>query len=525
MILNERHYKTRSISIIKDIKRTIITITTFFLLSIQTHGINNACLENGQCPAAAEVYDDDDKWWREEGITALKIWYDFECENIFSKPRPVHSDATWLQLRNAYKKVVGSSNSTVDLHSSKSGFNVKIKAEQAEGKGRGVYITEPVKKGQLVWTATKQSARFKDGSSYKEFLFTIPVDLACDVMQWAYVQSFGKDDFSRSKLNNQKEGAKIVLTEKEENDTKDRDIKNSEGGDIEEIAEEEEKVEVGKETANRDKEVEEMDKIDEVEEIEEIENEEEIEEEDEWEVADEEEEGEEEEEEEEVEEVEEEEVEEKEEVEEIEEVEDVEEDEEMDEEDEEDEEHIVEEEDEVKQMKEVNEKMTEEETESDDSLEEKEEEEKGKVERQEGKEEGKQGEREEIDEEGWGNEEGDEEEEEDIEWDEWDYPEDWDEWDYPEDWDELEYWEDDELEEGQILLICVDLDEGSFMNSGYWQEEDNSNLGCISEAGSKVLGGCKQNYFALRDIDAGEELLVNYGEFALPHGWDSFGLQ
>merc|ERR1711957_746637 len=268
---------------------------------------------------------------------------------------------------------------TVDLHSSKSGFNVKIKAEQAEGKGRGVYITEPVKKGQLVWTATKQSARFKDGSSYKEFLFTIPVDLACDVMQWAYVQSFGKDDFSRSKLNNQKEGAKIVLTEKEENDTKDRDMKNSEGGDIEEIAEEGEKVEVGKETANRDKEVEEMDKIDEVEEIEEIENEEEIEEEDEWEVADEEEEEEEEEE------VEEEEVEEKEEVEEIEEVEDVEEDEEMeveDEEDEEDEEHIVEEEDEVKQMKEENEKMTEEE---------KEEEEKGKVERQEGKEEGKQG--------------------------------------------------------------------------------------------------------------------------------------
>merc|ERR1712160_187464 len=140
----------------------------------------------------------------------------------------------------------------------------------------------------------------------------------------------------------------------------------------------------------------------------------------------------------------------------------------------------------------------------DDSLEEKEDEEKGKVERQEGKEEGKQGEREEIDEEGWGKEEGDEEEEEDIEW------------------DELDYWEDDELEEGQILLICVDLDEGSFMNSGYWQEEDNSTLGCISEAGSKVLGGCKQNYFALRDIDAGEELLVNYGEFALPHGWDSF---
>jgi len=33
-----------------------------------------------------------------------------------------------------------------------------------------------------------------------------------------------------------------------------------------------------------------------------------------------------------------------------------------------------------------------------------------------------------------------------------------------------------------------------------------------------------QNLFALRDIEAGEQLLVDYGEFAVPEGWEKFGL-
>jgi hypothetical protein len=69
------------------------------------------------------------------------------------------------------------------------GFAVSVEARQAGSKGRGVFVTEtPVKKGQKVWS-TLQTARFENGDDYRRFLRAIPNDLACDVLQWAYVQS------------------------------------------------------------------------------------------------------------------------------------------------------------------------------------------------------------------------------------------------------------------------------------------------------------------------------------------------
>jgi len=76
--------------------------------------------------------------------------------------------------------------------------------------------------------------------------------------------------------------------------------------------------------------------------------------------------------------------------------------------------------------------------------------------------------------------------------------------------------------------VSVDLDAGSFINShGDWLgvgEESPPNLGCHAEAANNEPGGCEHNYFALRDIDVGEELLLDYGEFAEETGWQWFGL-
>jgi hypothetical protein len=38
------------------------------------------------------------------------------------------------------------------------------------------------------------TARFSSGSAYREFLSLLPPDLACDVLQWAYVQELTTDD-------------------------------------------------------------------------------------------------------------------------------------------------------------------------------------------------------------------------------------------------------------------------------------------------------------------------------------------
>ena len=76
---------------------------------------------------------------------------------------------------------------------------------------------------------------------------------------------------------------------------------------------------------------------------------------------------------------------------------------------------------------------------------------------------------------------------------------------------------------GGDFRVSVDLDNGCFCNT---EDEDNdANMGCDKTAAKNVKGGCENNYFALKDIKAGEELLCDYGEFALARGWEHFGLE
>ena len=87
------------------------------------------------------------------------------------------------------------------------------------------------------------------------------------------------------------------------------------------------------------------------------------------------------------------------------------------------------------------------------------------------------------------------------------------------------------VEKEKEFIACVDLDEGSFVNSAH-----HSKLECNMELGTKdgllkedddekvTWYGCDLRFFAIRDIKAGEEIRADYGDFAEPHGWQAMGL-
>jgi hypothetical protein len=76
--------------------------------------------------------------------------------------------------------------------------------------------------------------------------------------------------------------------------------------------------------------------------------------------------------------------------------------------------------------------------------------------------------------------------------------------------------EDDE----NATHISTDLDNGTFVNTDY----EDAVAGCLPEWEVRHPGGCIENLYALRDIKKGEEILVNYGEFAINDGWQKFSL-
>jgi hypothetical protein len=71
------------------------------------------------------------------------------------------------------------------------------------------------------------------------------------------------------------------------------------------------------------------------------------------------------------------------------------------------------------------------------------------------------------------------------------------------------------------IVICVDLDEGSFSNGG--MSEFDTNFGFASDAVKS--NGCNLEFYTNREVWTGEELRVDYTTFNSHNGWWYLGLQ
>lgn len=147
-------------------------------------------------------------------LSQLKIY--FGCT---SDERPIHDQKTWQYLRQTYHDIVGAEKSTIGPpNRAFNGFAVPYYVDQSPGRGRGLFAARDIPKGSLIWTASR-TAEFEDAETYRNFLLTIPADLACDVMMWAYV-SYGSETDGKSEHYVEGEG--------EEEESGDGDVEDEE---------------------------------------------------------------------------------------------------------------------------------------------------------------------------------------------------------------------------------------------------------------------------------------------------------
>ena len=140
-----------------------------------------------------------DPWLVSEGVSSDvgnydDFWDEFSCDKLFAEggPRPVHSTSTWVLLRGVYYGIVGPKHATIDytqIPTDGSGFLVPVEVKHVPGKGRAVMAAEDIPEGTKVWDNTF-TARFPSPVYFRRFLSTLPRDLACDVMIWAYVEDY-----------------------------------------------------------------------------------------------------------------------------------------------------------------------------------------------------------------------------------------------------------------------------------------------------------------------------------------------
>lgn len=136
------------------------------------HGINGSSFTvNETHEFRRDLFDD---------ATKDGIWAEYDCDS-FIKDRPIYNESTWMMLRNVYHDTMGPLDSSIPLVA-KTGFAVDHYIAHTDGKGRGVFTAQHIKKGQLVYAWVLHVAEFKTGPQYRRFLRSIPSDLVCGTL-------------------------------------------------------------------------------------------------------------------------------------------------------------------------------------------------------------------------------------------------------------------------------------------------------------------------------------------------------
>ena len=114
----------------------------------------------------------------------------FNCDSMYDTERPIISQTTWESIRNVYLEVAGISDAS--SFSNRRGLHPAIKPGQAGYKGRGLFATAPIKKGEVLWESTR-TRPFHDTDTLHRFLEAIDQDYVCDLTEWIFMMKKNPD--------------------------------------------------------------------------------------------------------------------------------------------------------------------------------------------------------------------------------------------------------------------------------------------------------------------------------------------
>lgn len=155
------------------------------IMDAKTHFIRPGLLKkNTKLPNGWETY------------SFHKVYSHFKCSaHARAENKPIPSLDQWLFLREQYNEHVDGTTSFSDPIPPTQGYTVENKerrtpfyAKLSPGKGRGIFASRDILKGELVHNGSNSDVVFPDGSSFRRYLFALPRTMACDVMEWAWTQ-------------------------------------------------------------------------------------------------------------------------------------------------------------------------------------------------------------------------------------------------------------------------------------------------------------------------------------------------
>ena len=138
-----------------------------------------------------------------ETYTYTDIRHYFNCrERSKDNNKPLPSLDDWNLLRQTYTLIVDNTKKWNDPIPPTEGYSFEQQgkgvaaipppyyAKQSKGKGRGLFASRDIKKGELVHNGEISDIIFPgdDAIKWKEFIFSLPRNFACDCTDWHWMQ-------------------------------------------------------------------------------------------------------------------------------------------------------------------------------------------------------------------------------------------------------------------------------------------------------------------------------------------------
>jgi hypothetical protein len=121
----------------------------------------------------------------------------FNCSAYLAdKTKPLPTMEYWQTMLNAYNQVVDPTYKFDDVVPPTQGYRLNEDGPQpyyaklSPGKGRGVFASRDIKKGEIVHNGTKSDVVFPNATSWKRFMFALPRKMACDNAEWTFIQRY-----------------------------------------------------------------------------------------------------------------------------------------------------------------------------------------------------------------------------------------------------------------------------------------------------------------------------------------------
>ena len=130
--------------------------------------------------------------WEQMGFYAIRKH--FSCSDYAhdtTKPLPTMED--WQFLRETYLKHVDPGITFDDTVPPNKGYNFDNASPPPYyaghgDRGRGLFASRDITKGELVHDGTKSDFVFPTGMSWRRLIFNLPQNAACDVIDWTWTQ-------------------------------------------------------------------------------------------------------------------------------------------------------------------------------------------------------------------------------------------------------------------------------------------------------------------------------------------------